>query len=819
MADSKLVGSNYTTPDLVAKVTGKAKYAEDYRAEGMLFCKLLLSRMPHARVRRIDASAALAMEGVKAILTADDVPEPAPQPPPPGVAPFKVPRPEKALTNEPLYEGEPILAVAAVDETTAAEAIERIILDLEPLPFVVDPIQGLRPGSPNARSEGNVYIGREIHEMKWTEADFAEAGHGRMPMGKAADEWAYGDLDAGFKDAALVLDETFLTQSTSHQPLETRTAMAYWQNGKVYLHGSTQSVVRTVDSVARWLAIDRSQVVVISEYTGGGFGSKIPGAASMVIPALLAKKTGQPVMMRISREEEHYIGRARAGWTGRAKIGFRKDGRITALDLFLVMDNGPYDKQGDANSGGSISSLAYQPLAMRFRAAAVLTNTPPRTSQRSPGGMQVNAQLEPLLSQAARKLGIDQVEMRRINAPAGKALYGAPQKDKNNDRRYVTSAFVKEALDRGVELFNWEERKQRSGKRRGTKARGIGVAVSPYVGGSIGFDGLMTIRPDGKLYFQSGIGNLGTHSVIDVHRVAADLLQMPWEKCEVIWGNTANNLPWSCVSAGSQTVHAMTRAAHAAGTDLKKKLQEIAAKDLGGSPDDYDLGNERVHRKGNPSRGLTYAQAATRALALGGKYDGHELPADIHAVTKTAATALAGLGIMGVAKDNYPRDGDTHSYVVGFAEVEVDVETGHYKLIDYLGVADVGTVLHPHSLGGQICGGACLGIGHALGQNWVYDQHYGTALAKRFHHNKPPTILDIPLELKWDAVNLADPETPVGARGVGEPPVGAGFASVLCAIADAVGDDVFRRAPVTGDMILMSLEHGVRSHDALTAHI
>jgi xanthine dehydrogenase molybdenum-binding subunit len=296
-------------------------------------------------------------------------------------------------------------------------------------------------------------------------------------------------------------------------------------------------------------------------------------------------------------------------------------------------------------------------------------------------------------------------------------------------------------------------------------------------------------------------------------------LNFPWAKVQVHWGNTEQNVPWTCVSAGSQTTHAMTRAAHAAAMDLKRKLQEIAAKDLGGAPDDYDVGDERVFRKGSPGRGLAFAQAAQRAIALGGKYDGHELPTDIDKMTKTSATALAGLGVMGVAKDTYPRDGDTHSYVVGFAEVEVDVETGAYKLVDYLGVADVGTVLHPHSLSGQIGGGSCLGIGHAMAQKWVYDQHYGVPLAKRFHYNKPLTILDIPPQLHSDAINIPDPETPVGARGVGEPPVGAGFGAVLAAIADAVGEDVFRRAPVTPDIILTSLDGGKRAHAALTTHV
>lgn len=812
MPEYTLIGKNYTTPDLVAKVTGKAKYAEDFRADGMLFCKLLLSPMPHARVTRIDASAALAMPGVKAILTADDLPD--------------LGGAERALTNEPLYMGEPILAVAAVDEVTAADAIEKIDVDLEPLPFVVDPVESLRPNGPNARLQGNVWappaqggapVRPEIKSLKWTEQDFAEAEQGRLPMGETPEQWAFGDLEAGFKDAALVLDETFVVQSTSHQPLETRSAMAYWQNGKLYLHGSTQSIVRTVEPLARWVGIDPSQVVLISEYCGGGFGSKGGGAVSMAIPALLSKKAGAPVMMRINRDEEHAIGRARTGMTGRVKIGFRNDGRITALDLFIVQDNGPYGPMGDHRSAGNAASLIYQPLAMRWRAVNVLTNTCPRTQQRSPGPMQANMIVEPAVTKAAKQLGLDQVEIRKINSPEGKARYGAP--GPKGERPHVTSAFVKQALERGAELFKWNERKARAGQRRGSKVRGIGVAVGPHGAGSIGYDGLMTIRPDGRLYVQSGIGNLGTHSVIDVARVAAEVLAMPWENVEVNWGDTSKGLPWTCMSVGSQTMHAMTRANYAGAMDARRKLQEIAAGDLGGSPDDYELGNERVFRKGNPSRGLSYAQAATRAIELGGKYDGHELPDDLHAVTKSAAKPLAGLGLMGVAKDNYPRDGNTFSFVVGFAEVEVDVETGATRLVDYLGVADVGTVIHPRSLGGQIHGGSCLGIGHALSQKWVYDQQYGAPLAKRFHYNKPLTILDIPPEMHWDALDIPDPETPVGARGVGEPPVGAGVGSVLNAIADAVGVDVFRRAPVTPDIILMSLEHGRRMHDPLTAHI
>jgi len=830
----KLVGQNYTTPDLIAKVTGKSKYAEDFRVEGMLFAKLLLSPHPHARVTRIDTSAAMAVPGVKAILTADDLPAPADAVNDNGQLILANIEGEVSLTKEPVYQGQPILAVAAVDEESAAEAIERIEIEYEPLPFVVDPLVSLRPNGANARTKGNYWFippptppgapppqsppRPEIREMKWTPAELTEADAGRLPMMEGAPEaWAHGDLEAGFKEAALVLDETFVTPDTSHQTLETRTALAYWQNGKVHVYTGTQSTAQTVLGVSRWVGVPPEDVVVVSEYTGGGFGSKITGAISLVIPVLLSKKANAPVMMRISREEEHYIGRARPGVRGRMKVGFAKDGRITALDMCSVSDNGPFERQGDCNNTGVIASLMYQPKAMRFRGISVLTNTPPRGPQSQPGGTQSHMLMEPVIAKAARKLGIDQVAIRRINAPSGKAPFGPPGGPKQV-QQYTTSAFVKETLDKGAALFKWDERKTRSGQRDGSKVRGVGVAVSTYSAGSTGFDGLIVVKPDGRLYIQSGIGNHGTESVSDCHRVSAEILGVPWDKVVVTWGDTSKNLPWTCNSGGSQTIHAMTRAAHAAGMDAKKKLQEIAAKDLGGRPDDYEVANERVFRKGG-GPGMTLAKAAQRAIELGGAFDGHELPKDVNRFTTRSATALAGQGLMGVAKDNYPRDGQSRSFVAGFAEVEIDVETGKYYILDYLAVADVGTVVHPRALGGQILGRSILGIGHTIGQKWVYDQQYGVALARRFHHNRPPTILDVPQQMAWAALDIPDPETPVGARGIGEPPVGAGACAVLNAISDALGDNIYQRAPVTLDMILTSLEAGRPTTEPLTAHI
>ncbi len=822
-AGYKLIGKDYSTNDLVAKVTGTAKYAEDFRAEGMLFCRLALSPMPHGRVKRINAEKALAMPGVRGILTPDEVPGHANYVNDNGTM-IKADRfSELALADEPMYQGEPILAVAAVDELTCAEAIEQIEIEMEPLPFNTDPLDSLRPGSANAREEGNVWVpnaapSRDSHleAVKWTDDDFAVEKEGKMPMGHAPEEWSYGDVDAGFRNAALVLDETFSTEDVSHQCLEPRTTMAYWQNGKLYLYTGTQSTMQTVPAIARWMHMPEDKVVFVSEYTGGGFGSKITGAQTLVIPALLSKKLNAPVMMRISREEEHFIGRARPGIRARTKVGFARDGRITALDMFLVSDAGSYGSNGDGGACAQITSLLYQPPAMRWRNITVATNTLPRSAQSAPGGMQAIAIVEPILSKAARKLGLDQVALRRVNCPEGKAEFGPPRPD--GKRGYVTSCFLKQALDEGARQFNWDARVARQPKRVGSKVRGLGVALSTYHGGTSGFDGLLVVTPEGRVQIYSGIGNLGTEAFIDVHRAAAEVLDVPWEAVDIIWGDTSKNLPYSCHSGGSQTIHAMTRAGHAVGLECVQRLKEVAAKSLGGEAADYEVANLRVARKGGGA-GMSFAQAAQAAIKLGGIYDGHDVNPQVNGYTKHSVAQLAGTGLVASARDTFPHDGDSFSFLACFAEVETDVETGKYTITDYLGYADVGTVIHPAALGGQILGRSTLGIAHAIGQKWVIDPQYGVTVAERFYQNKPPTILDVPVDMKWNALNIPDPETPVGARGCGEPPVGGGCSAILNALSDALGDNIYQRVPVNCDTILTSFEAGRPMQNPLLAHI
>ncbi|MDG2282842.1 MAG: molybdopterin-dependent oxidoreductase, partial [Longimicrobiales bacterium] len=274
----KLVGTDIAPPDLHAKITGRAKYAEDFRAPGMVFAKLLLSPMPHARVRNVDASRALAMDGVIGILRASEVPS------------REGPR-EACLTDTPRYEGEPILAVAAVDEETAAAAIEAIEIDFEPLPFVVDPLDSLRPDGPNAYVDGNQFSGQDgWSDLKWTDSDFATIDGGGMPNPSCPVEWTKGDPESAFAESALVLEETIVHQSLSHHPMEPRSNMAYWEGETLHAFVSTQSSQQTKFALAGALQIDPENINLVSEYCGGGFGSKIAGTTVMQIPALFSRK-------------------------------------------------------------------------------------------------------------------------------------------------------------------------------------------------------------------------------------------------------------------------------------------------------------------------------------------------------------------------------------------------------------------------------------------------------------------------------------------------------------------------------------------------
>ena len=646
--------------------------------------------------------------------------------------------------------------------------------------------------------EGTPIIGAEIKDIKWPQSAIDAIKSGREPVGgEFTTEWAFGDIDAGFAAAAAIVEEPFVTMGYPHHSLEARTGMAYWENGKCYFHGSSQSQSANNAGLARMLNIDLADLVFINEATGGGFGSKIGPYPFMAITGNFARVLNRPLQLRITREQEFYIGSARSGMQGWIKIGVKADGKVSAVDLVIVNDGGATGG-GSGNSSAQHVTVAYQPENMRYRGISVYTNTTPRGAQRGPGQNEMAAVLAPMTDKAAAAISMDRIAFRRVNAINSDGFEGGSQGP-------VTSAFVREALDQGRRMFGWDEKLAQPKAMGGSKVRGIGVGIGYHGAGGRGYDGLVRIGTDGRLYIHSGVGNLGTYSYAGTCRAAAEALQVPWENCEIVHGRSDRHLPHSSGQGGSNTIFTHTRTNWVAAQDAISKLKEIAAADLGGAADDYIIGDQRVFRSADSSIGMTYAQAAQRAIQMGGKYSGQEYPDDINPLTQLAVQGVAGSGLIGVAKDNIPGQGQPPGILVGFCEIEMDKDTGKFEILDYAAIADCGTVVHPKNFDNAMRGGAVWGVGLANLERHVYDPQNGLPANTGLYQSKPPTNMDVPVQTYAGAVNIPDPQNPTGGRGIGEPTQGAAAAALASAISDALDGHLFNTAPTTTDMIINHL--------------
>ncbi|MCB1648011.1 MAG: xanthine dehydrogenase family protein molybdopterin-binding subunit [Pseudomonadales bacterium] len=790
------IGKDFTPPDVEGKVTGAARYAEDFKKDGMVFARLLGSPIPAGRVVNIDASAALAIPGVLGIFTADDLP-PAPPPANPALA-------KEWVT----YIGQPILAVAAESDALAEEALSKIVVEYQRRPFVVDPLDTLTEGGPDPYPSGNTLIrnageaaagttasGTDVGRIKWSIDQVAAFRAGREPVdAQFGDEWSYGDVAARFAECSTIIEEPFVTIGQPHHSLESRTGMAYWENGKCYFHGSLQSHTVGHDALSAMLEIDPANLVFINENTGGGFGSKIFPYPMMAVTGKFARKLNRPVQLRITRAEEFYIGSARSGMQGWIKIGLKDDGRVGAVDVAIVNDAGS-GGGGSASSSAEHISIMFQPEAMRFRGLAMYTNTTPRGAQRGPGQNEMAAVLAPMIDKAANLAGVDRVAMRRLNAPRMDGKIGGRQGG-------ISSSYMPEAIDKAAQMFNWDQKKALPRQISATKVRGIGVGQGFHTAGANGYDGLIRIASDGTIYLHTGVGNLGTYSYAGVLRAAAETLQCSWDNCVVVHGHGDLNLPHSTYQGGSNTMFTETRSSHVAALDVIQKLKEIAASEFGGSADDYSIGGERVFLTSNESKGMSYGEAAQKAIEMGGKYSGMEYPDDIHRTTVRSVQAMQGTGLIGVAKDTLPRSGAVPGMAIAFVEIELDKETGKFDIVDYTAVAECGTVVHPKGLRQAMNGGGIWGFGMAAYERHVYDPQNGLPANVGLYQSKPPTYLDVPVQMNVAGNDMPDPQSPVGARGIGEPAQGCAVAALMSAIADALDGHLFNRTPVTADMII-----------------
>ena len=648
---------------------------------------------------------------------------------------------------------------------------------------------------------GNTFVFRQgFVQEKWTADQVASFRAGNEPSAEPPTELAYGDLDASFAEAAFVYENTFTTAGYPHMSMEPRSAMAYWEDGKLYLHGGSQSLTAFADGIAGIIGVAKEDLVFVNVATGGGFGQRARAGSVPVygVPAKLSQKINRPVMMRVTREEEFTIGGARQGFQGWIKLGFKQDGTMSAADLWIVSDNGGKGGGGDAFSATNAVSIVYQAEAVRLRGVSIGSNTAHRGAQRGPGENQIAAIVSPILDKAADELGIDRLEIRKINTPQNGDVGGI-------QRQPFTSAYMPEALEQTAQLFDWDGRQSRRRQRNGSKVTGLGIGQGYHNAGRSGMDGIVMMGADGRLKIHNGVGNLGTYSYASTSRAAAEVLKMPWESCDIVTGRTDLHLPITSPQDGSNSIFTNTRTFWGAAQDMLAKMKEIAANELGGSPDDYDVSNERIHQIADESVGYSFAEVAQRAMELGGKYTGEaELPEDLAEWTQIAVSRLAGSGFMGVYHDP-AHSGNPPGFTVTALEIELDTETGKIDIKDIVSVGECGTVMHPQGLKNQLVGGVVWGVGLSVLERHLYDPQNGLPASTGYWQSKVPTYLDTPLKIETGWVDLPDPENPVGARGIGEPTQGSVSAALNAAISDALGGHIFNAAPVTTDMIINHL--------------
>lgn len=786
---------------MIPKVTGEAKYADDILFDNLLHAKTVKSPYAHAYVEHIDTSGAEAMTGVEAVVTFEDAPD---------VGPVNQP----ALDREPSHYGAPVAAVAAEDEYTAAEAVEEIYVEYRVLPQVTDLVETLKPDGPNARMDGNAprtgSDGPEITTIKWDDADFST----KFPSnpGEFNYEWgSWGDLDNGFSDASVIIEDTLRAHDIPQNPMEPRSNVAYWNNDKLHYWASTQSVAFSALGLMGAFDLGPQDIRFHSNFCGGGFGSKATSYPQMFVPPLLSMKTGRPVKIRGTRKEEFFWGNARTELLHKFKLGFKDDGRMSAADVSIIGNAGAYSTSAFSGISSSLSSLSamFNPESMRGRGMGVFTNTPKKWAMRSPGQTQLAMVLPPLLDQAAEELGMDRLELRLVNAATHRDPIGP-------DRVPNTSAYLREAFEKAADMFGYDGRQRRV---EGSKVYGIGISSGSHGSGALaGFDGCIAIKPDGRVQVNSGIGNLGTYSYLTPARAAAEVLQVPWEQVDVKWGESMD-MVFTLGQFGSNTTGTNPLTQSKAARTAVQYLKEIAVHELGGDEEDYEVADGEVRHVDDSGRSISFAEAASIAIDLGGKYTGEEIPdEDVHPFTQVGASDLIGEALVAFAHtrmEDYEdieaevegEGGSMESYVVALGEVSFDTETGKVELHDVVGVADCGTVVHPRSAKAQIQGGITMGIGYSLSERAAFDEGTGIPYNADWYSNGTPSILDYADVIEADAVDEPDLFGAHGTKGLGEPPCSAGAGIIPSAIRHALGATM-REYPALPNRVLELLENG-----------
>ncbi|HET9110902.1 MAG TPA: xanthine dehydrogenase family protein molybdopterin-binding subunit [Ktedonobacterales bacterium] len=733
----EVVGKAIPRVDGRERVTGSAQYTFDVQLPGMLTAAGLRSPHPHARVKQVDTSRAEAAPGVRAVYTrfnAADLLNPNNKRP--------------IFAEELLFQGQEVAVVLAETRQQAIEALRLIEVEYEQLPFVVDPEAAVAPGAPRVQSD------RE----------------GNSISDEYPKTYERGEVERGFAEADVVIEARFTTASNLHNSMETHGAAAIWDGHTLTVWSSTQDIFGVRTQVATALNLQQNQVHVIKRYMGGGFGSKFGAHNAGVFAAWAAYKLGRPVKYMLSREEENLAAGNRPESIQTYKIGAKRDGALTAIELRAVGNVGAL--------GAWFSSIAmptkemYQCPNVRTIDVPARTNLGTQASFRAPGVVEGIAGLDVALDDLARELQMDPLELRRKNyAPRYQLM----------DKPYAAKTLL-EAYDAAARSIGWatrdaEERRYPRG-RDGTLRRGVGMASQLWGGeGGPPAQAIAKLLPDGSAVIMTGTQDIGTGTRTVLAQIASEELGIPISAVRVELGETEFGV-FSPPSGGSMTLASVGPAVRMAAAGARRELMEIVSHLAEAPADALDLRNGAIVNR----------ETGREMGSLGsflGQLDGHEVTA------------------RGMRGPN-PDDVVVRTFGAQFAEVEVDIATGVVRVLKIVAAHDCGRIVNPLTFSSQIEGGVIQGLGMALFEQRVVDERFGVSVNPNLGDYKVPTIRDIP---EIEIITVGRPNeaaNTLGSLGAGEPPIIPTPGAIANAVAHAIGKRV-TGLPLTPDRVLSLL--------------
>lgn len=738
---NKVIGKSVTRVDAVAKVTGKAKYADDFFERDMLVGKVLRSPYAHAIVKNIDVSKAKALEGVEAVITHEDLPKTKF---PTAGHPWSLDPSHRdiadtlMLTDKARFVGDNIAAVIAVDELTAEKALKLIEVEYEVLPHVIDPEEAMKPGAP------------VIHEER-PDNILSSAGA------------VIGDIEEELKKADYVFEGEYKTSTVQHCHIENHSAYAYVDaDGRIVIVSSTQipHIVRRI--VGQALELPWGKIRVIKPYIGGGFGNKQDVIIEPLTAAMSLAVNGRPVRYALTREEVFISTRTRHAMKFNIKTAVSKEGKLLGIYVKDISNNGAYASHGHsiAMSSGSKFRPLYDFNAITFDAKTVYTNIPAAGAMRGYGIPQICFALESHIDDIARKMNMDPIEFRKQNFIS---VGHVDPLSKNVTRTFA----LPECIEKGKELINWDEKKKKYQNQSGEKRRGLGMACFSYLAGThpvaLELAGArIVMNQDGSVQLQISATEIGQGSDTVFCQMVAEVLGLPFDMVHINTVQDTDISPFDTGAYASRQTYVTGAAVKKAALEVRQKVLAIASKNTGLNSEELDIENAQIVEK----RLRTHV-CSLQDIAMQSYYDRINAAPITSDVTENV-------------RINAP------AYGVTFTEVEVDIKTGKIEVLEIYNVHDSGIIINHKLAEGQVHGGVSMALGFALSEQLIFDKKTGRTLNNNLLDYKLQTIMDTP-DIGAAFVEKYEPSASFGQKSVGENTTISPAAAIRNAVLDATG--------------------------------